>query len=115
MTVIKVIYVYNVYMDEVSQDSFFEPEKKEPTSEIKDVDISDEEDDSKMCKLEDHFWRDAYLKNATTTKHVIYCTGCTRLKFNDDGSVQQWLLDQGYVPPKDGSDKQVTDFGYGKI
>lgn len=71
--------------------------------------------DKSPCALNDHFWRDAYLKNSINTRHVVYCTHCSRVKFNDDGSVQDWLLEQGYVRDRDRSDEQVTDYGYGKI
>ncbi|KKL00895.1 hypothetical protein LCGC14_2628010 [marine sediment metagenome] len=64
------------------------------------ITVEDEVREEPICKLELHNWRDAWLKNSARTKHIVYCTLCIRTKYNDDGSVQQWLLDQGYKEKK---------------
>ena len=98
-------------MDEVNKHpSLFEKKKSEevkiPVVEKKEV---VEVDDKPMCELENHSWRDSWLKTAVSSKHVIFCVICGRTKFNEDGSVQDWLLKQGYVRPKDKSDDYVND------
>jgi len=81
---------------DTQQSSLFETKKKVKEKSYLEEVVS-ETKEKPMCALENHSWRDAYLKNIHTTRHVVFCTGCTRTKFNDDGTIQQWLLDQGYI------------------
>ena len=96
-----------------NQNSLFEKEKAKEVKplvikEKKIVDV-EEKDDEPMCELKNHSWRDSWLTTSASRKHVIFCVVCIRTKFNDDGTVQEWLLKQGYVRPKDKSDDYEND------
>ena len=102
-------------MDEVNnQTSLFEKNKpkeiKPPIVEKKKEDISDDDTyDVPMCELKNHSWRDSWLKIAIRSKHIVFCAICHRTKFNDDGTVKEWLLKQGYEQTEDKSDEYVID------
>lgn len=84
-------------MDEISkQGSLFGTGKKEVKKESSIIGESpvSKEDTSPMCEIDEHSWRDAWLKNSTGTKHVVFCVGCNRTKYNEDGTLQSWLVEQ---------------------